>query len=472
MIKPNIIWIYCDELRTDALGCYGNEFADIKTPHIDSLADAGVRFDNCFCNSPVCVASRASILTGLYPEDTGIYHNEAVWPNYHYDATPLTLPGVLADQGYTTANFGKVHVPKTLQPWHHSEVEGAGMQEFFEDIDRDILDMIRPTGIPTMIGGHYPGDRPYPADKLMDNALAWLSNVEGPYLARLSYLQPHTPVFPPPPYDTMYANADFPRSVIENHTVSQFEKRFADVGRARELSADELFRASVSYYGLVAWIDNQIGRLLEFLRGRNQLEQTIIIFDADHGASLGEEGRYQKQTFAPESHRVPRIISWPGSLSQGQVRADISESLDLGRTLFALTEIKAPDQFKGRDLFSDEAPEAVYSTIGYGFATSRAFPNLDEGEYTNGHGWPRRSCIRTQHYRLDKNSRLDGQTVSGVDEDIFLADVQADPKEGRNLANEPAVQDTLRKLSDLLDAHTANSVEVPEAYTKKRSFPQ
>ena len=127
MKKPNILWIYCDELRTDALGCYGNVYAPMLTPNIDAIAENGVRFDNCFCNSPVCVASRSSIITGLYPEETGVYHNEAVWPNYRFELRPLTFPQVFADHGYHTANFGKVHVPEQLANWRYSNTAGSGM---------------------------------------------------------------------------------------------------------------------------------------------------------------------------------------------------------------------------------------------------------------------------------------------------------------------------------------------------------
>jgi choline-sulfatase len=467
MKKPNILWIYCDELRTDALGCYGNTYAPMQTPNIDAIAENGVRFDNCFCNSPVCVASRSSILTGLYPEETGVYHNEAVWPNYRFEPRPLTFPQVFADHGYQTANFGKVHVPKQLANWGHSNTAGSGMMEFYQDVDVDRLQAIRPPGIPTVIGGAFPGDRPYPADAVTHNALAWMSQVEGPFLTRVSYLQPHTPVFPPPPYDSLYENAAFPDTIHAVDTLSAFEQRFVDVIRARELSSAELLRAKRSYYGLVAWIDAQVGRLIDFLRESGLAEETIIVFESDHGASLGEAGRYQKQTFAPQSQRVPRLISWPGTIARGQERADITESLDLARTLFGLAGIESPKQFHGRDLFADPAPEAVYSTIGYGFETSRAFPNLGVGALEDGSGWPRRSCVRTQRYRLDKNVRVNGHKPTAEREDIFLVDMHTDPDENVNLAADRALRTLVEELSTLVDQHTTNSLEVPEAYTQR-----
>ncbi len=474
MTAPNILWIYCDELRTDALGCYGNPYAEMQTPHIDALAARGVRFDNCFCNSPVCVASRTSVLTGLYPEQTGVYHNEATWPAYRFnqqfDNPPLTFPAHLAQNGYRTANFGKVHVPAALDAWQHSETRGAGMAELYQGVDKESLQMIRPPGIPTVIGGVYPGNRPYPPDAVTKNALRWLAQGDRPFLARVSLLQPHTPVFPPPPFDALYRSAPFPDSISRDCSLSRFEARFAEVIRAREMSAQEILLAHVHYYGLVAWIDSQVGRLLNFLDTQDLREQTIVIFDADHGASLGECGRFQKQTFAPESHRVPRIVAWPGTLP-AQTRSDLCESLDLARTLCALADVPVDPQFKGRDLFHEPAPDAVYATIGYGERHSRAFPNLGVGDYGDNtgskRGWPRRACIRTSQYRLDKNLRIDGKPVNKGEADIFLADVQADPAETVNVANDSAHQQTVARLNALLDDHVADAVEVPSTWTRR-----
>jgi arylsulfatase A-like enzyme len=113
--QPDIIWIYCDELRTDALGCYGNTRIDPHTPNLDRLAQSGVRFTNNFCNAPVCVASRCSTLSGLYPEDTGVYNNEGAWPNFRLPRRLNTFPHVFAQNGYTTASFGKTHVPPEMR---------------------------------------------------------------------------------------------------------------------------------------------------------------------------------------------------------------------------------------------------------------------------------------------------------------------------------------------------------------------
>lgn len=99
MRKPNII-LNCDERRTDALGCYGHPTVQLRTSHIDSLAERGIQFKQCFCTSPVCVASRGSMLTGRYPEDTSIHHNEAYWPKFKLENASIAFPEVLAQHGY------------------------------------------------------------------------------------------------------------------------------------------------------------------------------------------------------------------------------------------------------------------------------------------------------------------------------------------------------------------------------------
>ena len=468
MTRPNVIWIYCDELRADALGCYGNRYVDrMHTPNLDGIAASGALFHNCYCNSPVCVPSRTSVLSGLYPEDTGVYHNEGFWSQFRMDWLPTLIPEVFAEHGYVTANFGKVHIPHQFDPWMVSEPGRIGSG--FAPVRDVATDVIRAPGIPMVLGGRYPANAAYPPEQNTDNALRWLAEADGPYFARISYLQPHTPVLVPPPFDTLYDGADFPRRFAENVGGSLFERRFADVVRGRELTDEEIYRAQVNYYGLVSWIDAQVGRIVEFLRSRGQLERTILMFGSDHGASRGEGGgRYDKHVYAPEVHRVPLLISWAGGIDAGQERTDICECVDCGRTLFGLCGIDAPDQFKGRDLFSDPAPDAVYATIGFGFADSHAFPNMGVGDYVDGHGWPRRTCVRTERFRLDKNVRIDGQPASPDMEDVFLADVIADPEEHRNVAGDAAYAGVVEELSARIDRHVASSQEVPHECVRGR----
>ena len=208
MPRPNIIWIYCDELRADALGCYANAHFAPRTPHIDRIAGLGVRFERCFTNSPVCVSSRMAKLCARYPEETGVYHNEAAFAECTYSDPPLTFPEVFARAGYATANFGKLHLARGMQPWGLHNDEGHPGRLVLEGTDPESI--LRAPGPQNYIGGRYTAAGPFPAEKITDNALAWMAEQSGPFLVRLGYLQPHTPVSPPPPFDSMYDAESFP----------------------------------------------------------------------------------------------------------------------------------------------------------------------------------------------------------------------------------------------------------------------
>jgi len=457
--RPNIVWIYCDELRAAALGCYGRPELELHTPNLDRLAEGGVRFTNHFCNSPICVSSRVCTLTGLYCEDTGVYCNEGAWKNFRLPKLLDTLPEVLARDGYATTNFGKIHLTRDTQPFQIHNPEGGGMG-FWTDLGEEGVQMIRPPS-GGMNGGVWPEGVPYPPEAVTCNALEWMEEASQPYLARISILQPHTPVLPPKRFVDLYEDADWWPEPTVPEGVSAFQKRIAEVHRLLGMDRDRFRLAVLHYYAQVAWIDAEVGKVLEFLEAKGQLEQTVIVFGSDHGNPLGEVGQFEKHTYAPSVHRVPLLVSWPGTLPAGQVREDISDSLDLPRTLFALAGAESPAQFKGRDLFSDPAPEAIYSTIGFGQPDSKMGPNGGKGEWFGGRGWPRRSCIRTSGYRLDKNMLIDCEPPPEEDVDLFFADMISDPEEVTSLAGDPQYAEVVARLSRLLDEHAAGSVEVP-----------
>ncbi|GMV83196.1 MAG: hypothetical protein AMXMBFR7_43800 [Planctomycetota bacterium] len=469
MPPPNILWIYCDELRDDALGCYGNRHFAPRTPHLDSLAAGGMRFTRSYCPSPVCAASRMAVLTALPPEATATYHNECAWGKFTLDPVPKTFTEVFAEHGYATANFGKIHYPKQLKPWQHCDTTGgdmASIKKLMAAHDPDaIIDI---PGVGSTIGGRFPPDTAYPAARVADNTIQFLRAHRGrPFLARASILQPHTPVGAPPPYETMYAGEAFPRTLdTADRTPSAFIRILAEAQAAHRLTPEQIFLTQQYYYGLVSWIDAEVGRMLACLDENGLRDNTLVVFTADHGAQLGEAGLYAKLTFEPASHRVPLILAGPG-VERGTVRDDLASGIDLARTLLGAANLPALESFGGRNLLGDPEPEAVYATIGYGMPGSRAFSNLGAGAYEGGRGWPRRTCVRTRQYRLDANVRMDGEGVGEADRDYFLADTLADPDERHNLAGRPEHAGALKKLAALLDRHVAGAKEVPlEVLTK------
>jgi arylsulfatase A-like enzyme len=346
-----------------------------------------------------------------------------------------------------------------LKPWQLQEPSGADMG-FFRAVDRGRLELVRtPAGF--TVGGIFPEGVPYPPCRVTDNALGWLARATAPFLCRVSFLQPHTPVLPPAGYANRYANNHFPNAIDTSGTPSEFERRFGEINGGGQMAARDLVQAQMHYHGLVGWIDDQVARLLAALHAKDLERNTVVLFTADHGAHLGEGGAFGKHTFAPQVHRVPFILNWPGVLAAGKRDEEVAEGIDLARTLLALACLDTPAQFGGRNLVGDPPPVAVFSTIGYGEAQSRAFPNRAAGSYTNDRGWPRRACVRTSRYRLDRNIKIDGRTAEPADHDVFLADMKSDPKERHNLATaNTAVRDELLKL---LDRHIEGAVEVPPA---------
>ena len=473
--RPDIIWIYCDELRCDALQCYGHPTMTLHTPNLDRLAAMGVRFTNNFCNSPVCVPSRMCVLTGMTPEQTGVYNNEGAWKCFRMPALPDTFPEVFARNGYRTANFGKLHVARELQPdvtpgreiFQVCEREG-GRMHIWQHLGEERVRMIRPPS-GGMNGGVFPDDDPYPPDAVAEGALAWMAEAERPYLCRFSILQPHTPVLPPARFVRMLADQDpgLPPPLPE--TVSAFERRVAETHRLTDMDPEQLRACRLHYYAQVAWIDEQVGRVLEFLERTGRLERTVVLFGSDHGNPIGDTWAFEKHTFTPTVHRVPLIVAWPGTIRGGQVRDDICDSLDIPRTLFGMAGIDTPAQFMGRDLFADPPPEAIYSTIGFGEPDSKMGPNGGKGTWYGDRGWPRRSCIRTARWRLDKNMRLDAAPVKPEDEDVFLADMINDRAEMTNLAAEPRCANIVRDLCARLDAHAEGAVVIAHEYTDRNN---
>ena len=462
---PNIVWIFCDELRADALGCYGNPYTAIKTPNLDHLARDGVRFDRFYVNSPVCVSSRVAIKTGQYPEQTGIYHNEGMFTYAPEQPAPVFTHNLSA-HGYSTINFGKTHVPAALRPFQVDDREGSdqfALRALVRGADPTVSRTVHGSNGLGIIAARYPSELPYPPSSVTDHAIAWIRAQDGttPYLCRVSYLQPHTPVTVPDPWATTYDPRDFPDSVTASTTVSTFERRYGEICGGAELSPENLQWIHACYYGLVAWIDDQIGRLLDALHESNSGRPAAIVFTADHGVNLGEQGALGKQLFTPQCQRVPLILYWPGVLSGGTTRSDLCQGIDLATTFCAIAHVPAPPAAVGRDLIRQDSADLCFGTIGYGEPGSTAMPMLGLGRYVDDGGWPRRACIRRGHLRLDRNVRIDGHAIDAADADadVFVSDARVDPTETHNLAGDPDYARPAQELSALLDNHIDGAIE-------------
>ena len=452
--------IFCDELRQDALGCYGNPAGPMRTPHMDSLAETGTLFENCFCNSPVCVPSRTSLITGLYPEDTAVYDNEAAYPGYTLEKVPVSFPEVLAQNGWHTASFGKTHLPPELQPFEINREAGGEMTLGLSREEAKALPRISPRGAFSFNAASlYPEGKDYYPEIVTKNALDWIGGQTEPFFVRVSYMQPHSPIIVKRGYEKVYEDLPFSGRLPDISGLSEFERSFAAIIALDTLSEEEIVQIKRYYYGMVAWIDGEVGKILAFLRARGLADNTIVMLSADHGALRGECRGLGKHIFNRASQAVPLIFFVPGR-EGGVRRTELCSNIDIARTVFGLLGVEAPAQFKGVDLFSAHGEEPVFSTIGYGESFSHAFPNRKLGAAPGKQGWPRRACIRRGPYRLDLNTRLDGLPPQNAEEeDLFFVDCRVCPAEDRNMAGDSAYADIVPELRSDLLAHTAGARE-------------
>jgi len=444
---PNVLWIMADELRADALSCYGGHPA-IQTPHIDSLAMRGVLFERAFTSSPVCVPARQAMLSGQSPLTSGVVNNEGFVPA---DFTPpVMFPEVFAAHGWSTANFGKEHLPGGRSPWQHDDHGGSGMPELLAAAHRHRADVHRSPGIGHVYDAVLPRGAENGSEVITESIAAALSTTNGPFLLRASFVQPHKPMVVPEPWASRYDDVDFDVPRRADDAQNDLEREWGRVTRGEEMTHEQIQTSFRRYHGCVAWLDDQVGRILAALDAAGLREKTVVVLSTDHGASLGEHGVLAKHTFAPQSHRVPLIVSWPGVLPHGQRRGDLSVSEDLAPTLLHLAGIERPAGMTGRNLFGDDAPDVVLSAIGYGEESSRAFPNRDEGSWPDGRGWPQRVCARTVRYRLDLTTRRAGRAVEGDESGAFLADSLLDPRELVNRIDDPAYAAVADRLTALV----------------------
>lgn len=352
--RPNILWIMVDDLRP-SLGCYQD--AKAITPNIDRLAKESRCFLRAYCQQAVCGPSRASILTGRYPDQTHVWHNRHLFR----DALPncKTLPELLKENGYQTLSLGKIFsgdsreedpqswsVPAVLRPkgsknYLLGENQGKGKQTPIEFADVT--------------------DSEYPDGKLADLAIETLSNLSKsnqPFFLAVGFFRPHLPFTAPAKYKQLHAIDKFQQpnnQRIQNAPQDAYPDHLELAGY-RGIPDDEIIDPSntaqlrQAYYACVSYVDAQIGRLLESLRKLDLDKNTAIVFLGDHGYSLGETEHWCKATNFELDTRVPLIIRTPDLPQPGQPTKALVESVDLYPTIIDWLGISSPDALQGSSL--------------------------------------------------------------------------------------------------------------------------
>jgi choline-sulfatase len=354
--RPNILVIMSDEHAPHFSGLYGHPI--VRSPHLDALGRSGVTFDAGYCNSPLCVPSRASFVSGKHVSRLGAYDNGAPFPS-----ETVTFAHLLRGAGYEVVLDGKMHFigPDKLHGFQRQLTRDAHGAGAISGREWAASEESHPAGGPGMrrrIEEAGPGRASHLDfdDEVEAAALDWLrdgARNDAPWCLVASFLCPHFPLIVPEPYFAQYYphNVDMP-TIPTGHLEGQHPAH----GRVRRTFAlsdfgDEQIRvARAAYYGLVTYLDDKIGRLLRALRETGQLENTVVVYTSDHGEFIGEHGLWWKNSFYEHAARVPIVFSWPGVLPAGTRCAGAVSNVDVARTLVDIGGGAAPDDWDGDTL--------------------------------------------------------------------------------------------------------------------------
>ena len=359
--RPNVLFIISDDLN-NLQGCYGDPRA--RTPNIDKLAARGARFDLAYCTYSLCGPSRNSMLTGLYPNSTGVLGNSQLFRQAIPDH--ISLPQAFRHEGYLAVRLGKLYhygVPVGIGTDGHDDPASWEMEFNPAGVDR----LAEEKKVFTIVPGNYgatlswlaspSGDAKHTDGMLADQA-EWVlercaQRKDQPFFVALGFFRPHTPfVAPKDPYFSYYPEAEMPlvRDVEEDR---KDIPAAALTSRRREDEAlnDDLRRKAVqAYYASISFVDAQVGRVVNALDRLGLADNTVIVFTSDHGFHLGEHGLWKKHTLFEESARVPLLIVAPGITRRGSVVKTPVSHIDLYPTLAELAGVKTPTNLQGQSL--------------------------------------------------------------------------------------------------------------------------
>ena len=423
--RPNVLFILSDDIRPDALGCYGSKH--VKTPNIDKLAAEGVRFANMFCTTSLCSPSRASILTGLYAHQHGVRDNFTELP-----ANLTHWPMRLRESGYETAYIGK---------WHMGEENDAPRAGF------DYFATHKGQGkyFDTEWNLNGAGAKPIPGyytTVVTDLSLDWLKKPRSkPWALCLGHKAPHSFYTPEEKYahsfddvrvpypDTAFHLDDKPAWMKERLStwhgiygpLFEWRKKFPDDSPGAVKDFENMVHG---YWGTVLSVDDSVGRLVAWLKETGQLDDTVIVFMGDNGLLEGEHGMVDKRTMHEASIRIPLIVRHP-SLPAGKVIAQQALTLDVAPSLLELCRVPALEKIDGKSWvpLARTGDPAWRTAWFYEYNYEKQFP------YT-----PNVRGIRTDEWKYIRYPHGDGSPDKHMAE---LYRVSTDPQERTNLIGDP-----------------------------------
>lgn len=441
-IQPNILLIQTDEHNFRTLGCYREllppdqalvwgEGNVVETPHIDFLAQNGILFNKFYAVTPVCSPSRASLVSGMYPQHNGVSVNDVPMHD-----NVITFAQVLKQAGYRTGFIGKWHLDGEGKPqWapqrkfgftdNHYMFNRGHWKKMELTTEGPRIAAQNKKGEPTYSLDHA-DKHSFTTDFLTDRCIDFMrKNTDAPFFLYLSFPDPHGPDAVRAPYDTLYKHMQFatPSSFT---TDSTHAPKWALPEKNTKLTHDQ-------YFGMIKCIDDNIGRILDYLRHLQLLNHTIVIFTSDHGDLRAEHGRHNKGNPFEASAKVPFIIFYPDQIPGGAVINNAFNTVDFAPSLLNFLGLTPPESMEGRDfsmLLRHPEEQSRFEDITLLRST---------GTGSNG-GW---LAAVTSRYKL---------IISSKDEP-WLFDLEQDPHEIQNLIHQANYKNITQTLARAIEQY-------------------
>lgn len=461
--RPNIVMILTDDHASHAIGAYGSVVN--VTPRIDEIARAGWKLENCFATNSLCSPSRASILTGTYSHVNGVTTLETP-----IDASQPTFVSQLKASGYRTAIVGK---------WHMGDGAGHNPEGFdYWDVLIEQGEYFDPTLLSTDGLRTVPG---YATDIITDLSLDWVDGLEGdePWCVLIYHKAPHRPWLPDEKHAGMYSTpVPVPATFTDDYTTRSSSARRAAMRIAENLNEDDLKQSppdGLSYDELALWkyqrfmedylacvasVDDNVGRVIDWLRERGDFDDTLLMYTSDQGFFLGDHGWFDKRFMYEESLRMPFVLSYPRRLEGARVHDGITTNVDLAQTILDAAGVEHHPRMQGRSLWPDligaDAPppaEGMYY---------RYWENDDIF-----HRAPAHYGYRTERYKIiffyNDGLGLAGTGPFTYPSEWELYDLLLDPDELRNVADEPDYADIRDDLTHRMWRAQASLGDTPHS---------
>lgn len=426
----NVVFILTDDHRYDAFG-FMRPQTWLKTPNMDALARDGAHLKNAFVTTALCSPSRASILTGVYAHRHQIVDNNTPIP-------PGTrfFPELLQKAGYKTAFMGKWHMGNSgdqPQPGFDKWVSFRGQGSYLPEKNGLNVD------------GKHVQQKGYITDELTDYAVEWLNQLprEQPYFLYLSHKAVHADFVPAERHKGVYAKETFqpPKTMAEAGENAQHRPMWVQNQRNSWHGVDFPYHSDLNiaeYYKRYAetllGVDDSVGRVLEALRKRGELDSTLILYMGDNGFAFGEHGLIDKRTAYEESMRVPMLARCPELFAGGKTIESMVAGLDIMPTVLDAARVPIPKDLDGRSmlpLLTGKTDPQWRKELLYEYYWERNFPQT-----------PTMHALRTDRYKY-----IHYYGIWDLDE---LYDLQEDPLESNNLIANPERKDTVKVLNQRL----------------------